>query len=619
MRTWWNTCSEYYNTADAAAHAASLENKHVDGTVLRPPGMPPMRTRADTPFNPRSSTARSSTVAGNSSTVVDASESTTDGEWNRRQSKYGDRIKPQETGRMGKDLQAEWTPDKPVTGGRAKSAAAAAPKRKPVERETQLGNTQKTQRNNDRPKPPSRPPQSSSHADHSGGRRRMSPPIPRGSIAESSGRSPSQRSPPAPPGEVWGKLGKNNYIRFKIPPMKRPSSTEDSRSSRSPSKRRRRTDPESDSWSKDSAYTSEFDEQWDTWWNDKIYDPLVPPHSREMATISNLVMGTFYVYRAAEPNDVVNMIRTHPCQVMIIQMERGTSAVAEAVKNLQYDSDFRGDKPWTKNIKIVSGHSVVVTGPAVASCWLDVPAQNPATADTEPIYYQVHIKLQCDTEVTVGVVQSHPGYKKRLNSSLLTAIHESIIFGRVRALTGVFGRSANQMTPLLRSLPLATEILYHKWRRISKSSVEDDELTAFPAYTVLIGHASKCSLPEDHEWVDEKAAHKNMWAYPTVAVKQFLPDKVKLLNRQFKAALGMDDCEWGQVKMKALKLGDGDAEPVKSEKWWINNVHQIVFWCGKSKSGRGEQKKAKEQARWAEHQQKKRMATQTRHPRHTKT
>ena len=110
-----------------------------------------------------------------------------------------------------------------------------------------------------------------------------------------------------------------------------------------------------------------------------------------------------------------------------------------------------------------------------------------------------------------------------------------------------------------------------------------------------------------------------MWAYPTVEVKQFLPDIGKLWDRKFKTELGMDDCEWGQVKMKALKLGDDDAEPVKSEKWWINNVHQIVFWCGKSKSGRGEQKKAKEQARWAEHKQKKRMATQTRHPRHTKT
>ena len=99
VKAWWGTCIGYYNTADSVQHESANENKHVDGTVVRP-------------VNRRSSTARSSTVAGNSSTVVDASESTTDGELNRRQSKYGDRIKPQETGRMGKDRQAEWTTDK---------------------------------------------------------------------------------------------------------------------------------------------------------------------------------------------------------------------------------------------------------------------------------------------------------------------------------------------------------------------------------------------------------------------------------------------------------------------------------------------------------------------------
>ena len=262
VKSWWAKASEYYNVSDAAAHEAAKENKHVDGTILRPPGMPPMK-RAETPFNPRSSTARSSTarssrVVGNSSTVVDASDSTTECERERRQSKYGDRIKPKETGRMGKERQAEWAKDKHVKGGKPKSAAAAVPKRKRDEHDTQRDNTRKTQRTYDRgkPKPPSRPPRSSSHGDHSSGRGRQPPRI-RGSIAEASARSPSERSSPTPPGELRLKMGHGFWIGFK-PPKKRPASREDSRS---PLKRRRRTSSVPDSRSNSSS--SEFDELWD--------------------------------------------------------------------------------------------------------------------------------------------------------------------------------------------------------------------------------------------------------------------------------------------------------------------------------------------------------------------
>jgi len=61
VKSWWKQCSEYYNKADVAANDAALKNTHADGTILRPPTMPPMRTR-ESQFNPRSSTARSSTV-----------------------------------------------------------------------------------------------------------------------------------------------------------------------------------------------------------------------------------------------------------------------------------------------------------------------------------------------------------------------------------------------------------------------------------------------------------------------------------------------------------------------------------------------------------------------------
>ena len=120
-------------------------------------------------------------------------------------------------------------------------------------------------------------------------------------------------------------------------------------------------------------------------------------------------------------------------------MEKGDSAVAEAVRALTYDSDFLGNKPYTKRIKIVSRRSVVVTGSAVASCWLDVPRQDTADADMKPNYYQVHIKLRrCDTVVAAGVVESDPDYKKRFDHRPLTEIHNSIISGEARALTGVF-------------------------------------------------------------------------------------------------------------------------------------------------------------------------------------
>ena len=119
-----------------------------------------------------------------------------------------------------------------------------------------------------------------------------------------------------------------------------------------------------------------------------------------------------------------------------------------------------------------------------------------------------------------------------------------------------FGKSEKQMTPLIRSLPLATEPLSHKWRRSnSNASSVEDELPGFPSHTVLIGHASRCSLPETHEWLDEKVTLENMWVYRPVSVKKFLPSIAGIWRRARKEELGMDDCEWGACEDEAIEIG----------------------------------------------------------------
>ena len=231
--------------------------------------------------------------------------------------------------------------------------------------------------------------------------------------------------------------------------------------------------------------------EWHAWWHNYQHGSARPPTFK----ISNMIFGTFYISAVADADAVIRQIGESPLHVIVLQVEKDDSAVAEAFLQCTRGalSPQLREAMANKTLMFLNRRLFIAMHKHVVADLLVTRV----TTQPEASFAVVRFKIKpCMTAVAVGIVDSPP-YGTRLPQWLMQAMHDTVVQQGARILTGVFGHTAKQMTELCQNLPLATaEPLFQGWKKpavagssSASSSAVAETTMCFPAYTLLFGVA----------------------------------------------------------------------------------------------------------------------------------
>ena len=295
-----------------------------------------------------------------------------------------------------------------------------------------------------------------------------------------------------------------------------------------------------------------------------------------------MIFSTLYLSEDVDTERFIRFLTETTVHVTVVICPTRKSAVADAMFQLTR-SGIAADHKEGKDVVYVYEKTFLVLHKRVVSSFMVQSAKAwPAKNDTGMSFAVAQVQLQaCSTAVAVGIVDVPPDADE-LPAWLLEAMHDAVMRRGVRVLTGVFGCAQQQMSELAQNLPIATErAIVQEWLTDGSPQLRSTSsgTSVFPSYTLLIGTCSKFTTPNKEVFLPARQAMDQGWCSAVAELDDTVPQWWPWTQQQI-AWYGKDDMDWGHIKMKKV-------DPER----WFRGCHQVVWWCGTAKQGKGAAKR----------------------------